>query len=78
MFSTGLTEMVLIVKDVNASARLYQEVVGLIPQHEADDQWAWFFAGKPENLQRLALHKGPLLFEEYSPFPEGDGKCPTK
>lgn len=72
MFSTGLTEIVLIVKDVKAAARFYQEVVGLIPQREAGDQWAWFFAGKPENLQRLALHKGPLLFEEHSPFPEGE------
>ncbi|MDQ2715653.1 MAG: VOC family protein [Chloroflexota bacterium] len=72
MFSTGLTEIVLIVKDVKASARFYREVVGLIAQHEADDQWAWFFAGEPESLQRLALHKGPLLFEEHSPFPEGE------
>lgn len=72
MFSTGLTEIVLIVNDVKAAARFYQEVVGLIPQHEADDQWAWFFAGDPENLQRLALHKGSLLFEGQSPFPEGE------
>jgi len=72
MFSTGLTEIVLIVKDVKASARFYQEVVGLLPQGEADEQWAWFFAGKPENLQRLALHTGSLLFEEHSPLPEGE------
>ncbi|HEY4388167.1 MAG TPA: VOC family protein [Ktedonobacteraceae bacterium] len=72
MFSTGLTEIVLIVKDVKAAARFYREVVGLIPQREANDAWAWFFAGKPESLQRLALHKGSLLFEEHSPFPEGE------
>ena len=71
MFSTGLTELVFIVKDVQAAARFYREVVGLIPQSEANDEWAWFFAGEPENRQRLALHKGSLLFEEHSPFPEG-------
>ncbi len=38
---------------------------------EADEEWAWFWVGEPERDQRLALHKGTLLFEELSPFPEG-------
>lgn len=72
MSSVGLAEIVLIVKDVRASARFYRDVVGLTPQTEADDAWAWFWAGKPGQNQRVALHKGSLLFEDQSPLPEGE------
>ena len=72
MFSTGFAEIVLIVKDVKASACFYQDVVGLAPESEADESWAWFWAGKPGQTQRVALHKGTLLFEEHSPLPEGE------
>jgi catechol-2,3-dioxygenase len=71
MFATGISEMVLIVKDVLAAARFYREVVGLTPHTEANEAWAWFWAGQPGKAQRLALHKGTLLFEEHSPLPEG-------
>lgn len=71
MYSTGFSEIVLIVKDVLASARFYREVVGLTPHTEADEHWAWFWAGAPGEPQRLALHKGTLLFEQHSPLPEG-------
>ena len=37
MFSTGLSEIVLIVKDVRASAYFYRKVVGLTPETEAND-----------------------------------------
>jgi catechol-2,3-dioxygenase len=71
-FSTGLAEIVLIVKDVRVAARFYREVVGLLPETEADDQWAWFWAGPPGQAQRIALHKGTLLFEDQSPLPAGE------
>jgi catechol-2,3-dioxygenase len=71
MFTRSISEIVLIVQDVLAAARFYQEVVGLQPLSEADENWAWFWAGEPEHSQRIALHKGPLLFEEHSPYPEG-------
>jgi catechol-2,3-dioxygenase len=71
MFTTGLAEIVLIVKDVPASARFYEQVVGLTPESAADDSWAWFWAGAPGAAQRIALHKGSLLFEEHSPLPAG-------
>jgi catechol 2,3-dioxygenase-like lactoylglutathione lyase family enzyme len=71
MFSTGLAEVVFVVKDVQTAARFYREIVGLIPQSEADDEWAWFWVGEPGRDQRLALHTGTLLFEEHSPLPEG-------
>jgi catechol 2,3-dioxygenase-like lactoylglutathione lyase family enzyme len=72
MFSVGLSEIVLIVQDVRASARFYRDVVGLVPETEADDEWAWFWAGPPGQAQRVALHKGSLLFEDMSPLPEGE------
>jgi catechol 2,3-dioxygenase-like lactoylglutathione lyase family enzyme len=69
--SRGLSELVLIVEDVPKASRFYQEVVGLEPEHETGDEWAWFFAGSADRKQRIALHRGSLLFEEHSPFPEG-------
>src|SRR5688572_21273144 len=72
MFSVGLAEIVLIVKDVKASARFYQDVVGLTPESEADDAWAWFWAGSVGKDQWVALHKGSLLFEGQPPPPTGE------
>jgi catechol 2,3-dioxygenase-like lactoylglutathione lyase family enzyme len=72
MSSRGLAELVLIVDDVPAAARFYKEVVGLSVEHETDEDWAWFWAGKVGEAQRVALHRGPLLFEEHSPLPEGE------
>jgi catechol 2,3-dioxygenase-like lactoylglutathione lyase family enzyme len=71
MSSRGLAELVLIVEDVPRAARFYQDVVGLELEHETSEEWAWFWAGEPETRQRIALHRGTLLFEEHSPFPEG-------
>lgn len=61
----------LIVEDVPKAARFYQDVVGLEFEQETSDEWAWFWAGKVGDPQRIALHRGTLLFEEHSPFPEG-------
>ena len=70
-FATGLAELVLIVEDVSRAADFYREVVGLEPESPADEEWAWFFAGTADRSQRIALHKGSLLFEQHSPHPEG-------
>ncbi len=72
MSSRGFAELVLIVEDVPAAARFYKDVVGLTLEHETSDEWAWFWAGEPGTPQRIALHRGTLLFEEHSPFPEGE------
>ena len=71
MSSRGLAELVLIVEDVPTSTRFYEDVVGLRLEHEPSDEWAWFWAGEPGVPQRIALHRGSLLFEEHSPHPEG-------
>lgn len=71
MFSRGLCELVLVVRDVAASARFYRDVVGLVPDGEADEAWAWFWAGEPGGRQRLAVTNRTLLFEEHSPHPRG-------
>ncbi|MBC8101492.1 MAG: VOC family protein [Cytophagales bacterium] len=70
-FSRGFAEIVLIVAEVSRSATFYRDVVGLIPETEVSPEWAWFWAGEPGISQRLALHRGPLLFEEHSPLPLG-------
>jgi catechol-2,3-dioxygenase len=67
----GFSEIVLVVDDVRSSARFYKDIVGLTPETDASDEWAWFWAGEPGVNQRLALHRGTLLFEEHSPLPEG-------
>jgi len=70
--SRGLAEIVLIVEDVRAAARFYEDVVGLTVRDPADDEWVWFWAGRPGDPQSVALHRGSLLFEEHSPLPEGE------
>jgi catechol 2,3-dioxygenase-like lactoylglutathione lyase family enzyme len=72
MSSRGLAELVLIVQDVPKAARFYEEVVGLTVASRTGDEWAWFWAGQVGRAQRVALHRGPLLFEEHSPFAEGE------
>ena len=67
----GIAELVLVVKDVTRATAFYRDVVGLTLQREPSDAWAWFIMGPPDRPQRLALHKGSLLFEEHSPRPEG-------
>jgi catechol 2,3-dioxygenase-like lactoylglutathione lyase family enzyme len=69
--SRGLSELVLIVEDVPRAAEFYEHVVGLELEHRTGAEWAWFWAGKAGDRQRIALHRGSLLFEEHSPFPEG-------
>ncbi|MGH8003851.1 MAG: VOC family protein [Limisphaerales bacterium] len=72
-FADGISEIVLRVKDVKAAAKFYQEVVGLVPRTPASDtaEWVWFWAGEVGQPQTIAVQKGPLLFEEKSPLPEG-------
>ncbi len=64
----GLSEIVLVVKDVAQAAAFYRDAIRLIPARPQSDEWAWFWAGAEGQSCWLALHKGPLLFEEHSPL----------
>jgi len=66
----GFSEIVLIVKDIPISKKFYEDVVGLTVE-SYDKDWVWFYVGDKNENQRLAIHKGKLLFEEKSPLPEG-------
>jgi catechol 2,3-dioxygenase-like lactoylglutathione lyase family enzyme len=72
IFSRGISEIVLIVQDVEGSARFYRDVVGFVPRTEPDEGWAWFWAGPPGRLQSVGLREGTLLFEGMSPRREGE------
>ncbi|MGQ0563116.1 MAG: VOC family protein [Gemmatimonadota bacterium] len=65
----GIAELVLMVGNVKAAAAFYQDVVGLEPEMEVTEEWAWFRMGPAEAPQRLAVHAGSLFFEEHSPNP---------
>lgn len=58
----GISEIVLVVKDVRRAAAFYHEVVGLPIDQPADDSWAWLWAGRPGTPQRIGLTCGPLSF----------------
>jgi catechol 2,3-dioxygenase-like lactoylglutathione lyase family enzyme len=66
----GFSEIVLIVKDIPKSKKFYEDIVGLTIEG-SDKDWVWFYVGDKNGNQRLAIHKGKLLFEEKSPLPEG-------
>ncbi len=68
----SLSEIVLVVSDVALAAAFYRDVIGLAPARPQTEAWAWFWVGAPEGRQRLAVHKGTLLFEEHSPHPPGE------
>lgn len=72
-----LSEIVLVVRDVAASARFYGEVVGLALEREPSPDWAWFRLNSGPNPQRLAVTRHTLLFEEHSPRPTGNRWGPT-
>jgi len=65
----GFSEIVLIVKGIPKSKKFYEDVVDLTVE-SSDKDWVWFYVGDRNRNQRLAIHKGKLLFEEKSPFPE--------
>jgi len=62
----GFSELVLVVKDVPRATAFYRDAVGLTLEKDPADDWAWFLLCE-DPVQRLALAKGPLLFEEHAP-----------
>ncbi len=73
----GFSEIVLIVKDIPISKKFYEDVVDLTVE-SSDKDWVWFYVGDKNGNQRLAIHKGELLFEENLPCRKGkDGDKST-
>jgi catechol 2,3-dioxygenase-like lactoylglutathione lyase family enzyme len=66
----GFSEIVLIVNNIPKSKKFYEDIVDLTVEN-SDKDWVWFYVGDRNGNQRLAIHKGELLFEEKSPLPEG-------
>lgn len=66
MFSSGLSELVLIVEDVDRATAFYRDIVGLKLRTQSEE-WAWFWTGEEGNSANLAVHKGRLLMQEHSP-----------
>lgn len=66
MFSAGISEIVLIVQDVDRATSFYRDVVGLTLRTQSED-WAWFWTGEEGSSSNLAVHKGRLLMQEHSP-----------
>lgn len=58
----GISEIVLVVKDVGKAVTFYQNVVGLKVDNRLDENWCWLWAGEPGTPQRLGLTTGPLSY----------------
>jgi catechol 2,3-dioxygenase-like lactoylglutathione lyase family enzyme len=58
----GLSEIILVVKDVDAAFAFYRDVVGLAVDSDANAAFKWLWAGAPGRAQRLGITKGPLSF----------------
>ena len=58
----GLSELILVVKSVAASVAFYRDVVGLVPDNLSNPTFAWFWAGRPGDQQRIGITEKPLSF----------------
>ncbi len=58
----GISEIILVVADVERSVAFYRDVVGLIPDKIENKDFGWFWAGQPGRQQRIGITKGPLSF----------------
>jgi catechol 2,3-dioxygenase-like lactoylglutathione lyase family enzyme len=58
----GISEVILVVKDVPRSVAFYRDVVGLLPDRIGSPKFAWFWAGPPGRSQRVGITTGPLSF----------------
>lgn len=58
----GISEVILVVKDVERSTAFYRDVVGLIEDDVSNAKFHWFWAGRPGKSQRIGITAGPLSF----------------
>jgi len=58
----GISEVILVVADVERSVAFYRDVVGLLEDNLENKKFAWFWAGPPGKSQRIGITTGPLSF----------------
>ena len=58
----GISEVILVVKDVGRSTAFYRDVVGLAEDDTRNAKFAWFWAGSPGKSQRIGITSGPLSY----------------
>lgn len=58
----GISEVILVVADVERSVAFYRDVVGLLEDNLENKKFAWFWAGPPGKSQRIGITAGPLSF----------------
>lgn len=57
----GISEVILVVQDVERSLAFYRDVVGL-QVDQVGAKFAWLWAGAPGAQQRIGITTGPLSF----------------
>jgi catechol-2,3-dioxygenase len=76
MHTTGLSELIIKVDNIERMSRFYREVVGLEPDESAPGETPWFWSGEPGRSARFAISKGRasladvLPFDEHAPIPD--------
>jgi len=58
----GISELILVVKDVEAVFAFYRDVVGLPVDDDSNATFKWLWAGAPGRAQRIGITAGPLSF----------------
>ena len=58
----GISEIILVVKDVKAVFDFYRDVVGLAVDDDTSAKFNWLWAGTPGRAQRIGITAGPLSF----------------
>jgi catechol 2,3-dioxygenase-like lactoylglutathione lyase family enzyme len=58
----GLSEIILVVSDIEAVFAFYRDVVGLAVDDNTSAKFKWLWAGAPGRAQRIGITAGPLSF----------------
>ncbi len=58
----GISEVILVVKDVGRSLAFYRDAVGLRVDDVSNPKFVWLWAGEPGREQRVGITAGPLSF----------------
>lgn len=60
--ASGISEVILVVADVDAVFAFYRDVVGLAVDDASSPKFKWLWAGAPGRAQRIGITVGPLSF----------------